>query len=286
MIAQVKTIDGQKKIIPLTADTGSGNPVGTILALYTNKVPNGYLPCNGSAYDTTQFPALYAILRSDTLPDLREVTLKGIGLNSNATDHVSANGLNIGEYLDDRLQDHKHAISLRPNKPVADGPSAGDFGYKGSLESNETGNVTSAYRSGATTEVKSVGVFFVIKATSGLEEGQQDYVLGVLKDWVEDAETYSTTEVKTNKTWIDGKPIYRIVLTTTSSITSSSSSWGGLETTISNLNLERCIYADVAASGGGNFPVQFSATSGFRTYGDAVANAGVNIILEYTKTTD
>ena len=28
-------------------------------------------------------------------------------------------------------------------------------------------------------------------------------------DFVSDAESYSTSEVKTNKTWIDGKPIYR-----------------------------------------------------------------------------
>ena len=35
-------------------------------------------------------------------------------------------------------------------------------------------------------------------------------------DYLNDCETYSTNEVKTNKVWIDGKPIYRVVIILTS----------------------------------------------------------------------
>ncbi len=108
----------------------------------------------------------------------------------------------------------------------------------------------------------------------------------VTSNAVADCLKYSTNETVTGKTWIDGKPIYRIVLTTTASITNTANSWGGLQTVISNLNLERCVYVVVASSGGGNFPILFTVSNGFRTYDSNVAEAGVNIIFEYTKTTD
>ena len=80
-----KDNNNQKYIQPMTSDARIGNPLGTILAVYTTRCPVGYLPCDGSAYDTTQYPALYALLGSDHLPDLREATLKGIGLTSLST---------------------------------------------------------------------------------------------------------------------------------------------------------------------------------------------------------
>lgn len=54
---------------------------------------------------------------------------------------------------------------------------------------------------------------------------QKDNAIGDVKQWVEDnlpKEYYTTTEQKTNKVWIDGKPIYQITLT--GSITAPSSS--------------------------------------------------------------
>lgn len=121
------------------------------------------------------------------------------------------------------------------------------------------------------------------KVVDVVEDGNMN---PVTSNAVADCLKYSTNETVTGKTWIDGKPIYRIVLTTTASITNTANSWGGLQTVISNLNLERCVYVVVASSGGGNFPILFTRASGFRTYDSNVAEAGVNIIFEYTKTTD
>ena len=62
------------------------------------------------------------------------------------------------------------------------------------------------------------GSDYTIYSDGKIEYTQVDSVSdGVLKpvtsnavyDFVSDAESYSTSEVKTNKTWIDGKPIYR-----------------------------------------------------------------------------
>ena len=38
MVGIVKEIDGQKKIVPLTTDTGTGAPIGTLITQY-KKVP-------------------------------------------------------------------------------------------------------------------------------------------------------------------------------------------------------------------------------------------------------
>ena len=189
MLGQVKTINGVKQIVPLTSDTRIGNPLGTILAVYTTRCPSGYLPCDGSTYDTTQYPALYALLGSNHTPDLREVTLKGIGLNSNATDHVSVSGLSVGDYLDDRLQNHTHIVTANNLSIGNDGFAA--EGANNPLGGFYTGNVYNG-RKGATTEVKAVGVNYVIKATPGLEESQADYVAGIIEDYF-DVETITGT---------------------------------------------------------------------------------------------
>ena len=38
MLGIVKEIDGQKNIIPLTTDTGTGAPVGTLISQYKKKL--------------------------------------------------------------------------------------------------------------------------------------------------------------------------------------------------------------------------------------------------------
>ena len=43
MVGIIKEIDGQKKIVPLTTDTGTGAPVGTLITQY-KKVPMSGCP--------------------------------------------------------------------------------------------------------------------------------------------------------------------------------------------------------------------------------------------------
>ena len=200
--------DGTDFILP--AGSGAGNeggiPLGSILAIYTNQVPDGYLPCNGVQFDTAQFAALYALLGDDHTPDLRECTLKMIGENPNGASHVKSGGLAIGEFVDDRVQEHKHGTNYSGNASVG----SGSYYAKMQVTSQATGldmngaGVNNG-RKGDTTEVKAVGVNYVIKATSGLPDSQQDYILNQINT----ERSYSTSEVATGKTWIDGKPIYR-----------------------------------------------------------------------------
>ena len=210
--------NGQKSWVPYTSDARIGNPLGTILAIYTTRCPVGYLPCDGSAYDTTQYPALYALLGSDHLPDLREATLKGIGLNSQGQSHLTT-ALGIGDFLDDRLQNIKYdgdsfssvanwtdgSISpanspfITSNLSPSYSPASGQYGaFKGlGFDASRVA------RTGVTTEVKSVGVFYVIKAVPGVEESQADYVAGVFEDYVDNV----TDNIKMKFIYISWGPV-------------------------------------------------------------------------------
>ena len=107
-------------------------------------------------------------------------------------------------------------------------------------------------------------------------------------------QSYSTTEVKTNMTWIDGKPIYRKVFSLTSppSTTDVSTAHG-----ISNL--DKVVKSFGQFYDGGNYnPIPWTASaSNFKCYYyvtstnialhfDYWFSRDVIIILEYTKTTD
>ena len=127
MMYIIKTINGQKVAVPLTADTGSGNPVGTIIAQYKKTNMAGYLYLDGR--DTTGtadelqtvYPALYAYLgNTNVLPDYREFAL--VGAEENTTDVYNAstnpNGTihdhdiyTQGQAKDDQVQNHKHYIA-------------------------------------------------------------------------------------------------------------------------------------------------------------------------------
>lgn len=215
--------DGTDFILP--AGSGAGNaggiPLGTVLAIYSNHVPDGYLPCNGVQFDTAQFAALYALLGDDHTPDLREVTLRGIGHNgtyvfdSTETDPSTGQAgtqnhdeYTLGEFKDDQLQDHFH------NAEVLDYDNSGAQSSVGLRDATTTDGgwnsfyvrVRSAFsaRVGNITRGKSVGVNYIIKATSGLPDSQQDYILNTINE----QRSYSTDEHPTGKKWIDGKDIW------------------------------------------------------------------------------
>ena len=51
MAGIIKEIDGEKKIVPLTSDTGTGAAVGTLISQYKKVPMSGYLYCDGSTFD-------------------------------------------------------------------------------------------------------------------------------------------------------------------------------------------------------------------------------------------
>ena len=282
------------KIIPLTTDTGTGAPVGTLIQQYKKKPMSGYLYCDGSTFDQNAYPALYMYLGSNVLPDYRECVM--VGAEQNTTDTIETHDVyGEGEFKDDQLQDHKHDISrnaggLPPYFYQNNGEGAD---YHGALTTTKTGqNATPivtgspASRRGDTTHGKQKAVYVYIKATSGLAENQQDNVLNNVKDYVDNSNSYSTQEVKTGGTWIDGKPIYRSILTTTEIINGGEIGWGGLQGAITSLNIDNCMNCHAVIEHNGMRHLQFMPDqNGFISYYSGV-NVGTKVIMEYTKTTD
>ena len=102
-------------------------------------------------------------------------------------------------------------------------------------------------------------------------------------------DVFSTNEVKTNKVWVDGKPIYRRAFQHTgSTITISANTW--TSTNISNANMSAIINCFVVGRTGTYYPFYAGRDVGSYVrllnprYSEIVANDF--IVLEYTKTSD
>ena len=150
-------------------------PIGAILAFGGTAAPAGWMICNGAAISRTTYAALFAAIGTAfgagdgsttfNIPDLREATTKGAGETGQTVgNHVKTGGLAVGEFLDDRVQAHTHASPSGSNFFIT-GSAASLSGGEAKIYdgSNSTGGMN-AGRGGDTTEVKAVGVNYIIKA--------------------------------------------------------------------------------------------------------------------------
>ena len=301
MVGIVKEINGQKKIVPLTTDTGTGAPVGTLITQYKKVPMSGYLYCDGSTFDENDYPALYMYLGTNVLPDYRECVM--VGAEQNTTDTIATHDVyGEGEFKDDQLQEHEHVISTQDS-----GEYTGSYSIVGrtdSLGKNTTGKETSIpinARTDTTTHGKQKAVYVYIKATSGLAENQQENVLNDVKGYVDSSNSYSTDEVKTGGKWIDGKPIYRKVVTHT--LSNELTGLVEIQHNIQNIKTPiRIAFGNVTVPGTSNsmtIPAQYDSTTFIQlgefsnTYVQLFAGStnwtsfrDVMLCLEYTKTTD
>ena len=102
---------------------------------------------------------------------MRESVPKGAGLTGKTVGaHLDADGLAVGEFLDDRVQTHKHTVKYKNYTVSYPGTNSGsDYGVQSSnatysADKELIADSISNARAGATTEVKSVGVNYIIKA--------------------------------------------------------------------------------------------------------------------------
>lgn len=283
------------KIIPLTTDTGTGAPIGTLIFQYKKKPMSGYLYCNGSTFDQNAYPALYMYLGTNVLPDYRECVM--VGAEQNTTDTIATHDVYTeGEFKDDQLQEHEHNVYIGnelpqiPNSTASIGNALRALNNTGSGEDIHIKDIVNA-RGGETTHGKQKAVYVYIKATSGLAENQQDNVLNNVKDYVDNSNSYSTQEVKTGGTWIDGKPIYRKVVNVGTLPDKTS------KTVLHNIqNLDKVLETKLVANdstnyivcnfGGKEMGVYIDIANVIITSGDNFTGYSGYAIIEYTKTTD
>ena len=184
-------------------------PVGTISPFGGSVIPSGYLLCNGAEVLKTAYAELFAVIgnsfgtASDNtkfkLPDLREATTKGVGLSGKSSAHYDADGVALGEFVEDRIKSHAHNVYVRdtghyhgtdsgsslpsPNNlgitknsngvgwganPVA-GTASNTQSISANIQVSSTANFGSidnatTTKGYATNEVKAVGVNYIIKA--------------------------------------------------------------------------------------------------------------------------
>lgn len=255
--------------------------VGTLIQQYKKKPISGFLYCDGSTFDENAYPALYMYLGTNVLPDYRECVM--VGAEQNTTDTIATHDVYTeGEFKDDQIQNIG-----KIKADAVNGYSVVAGGLAGYVASNP------GLRVGETTHSKQKAVYIYIKATSGLEENQQENVLNDTKNYINNSNSYSTDEVKTGGKWIDGKPIYRKVFY-------SATNWANGETLGNIENLDTVItISSTSQHNNGNWftsydepnleNIAFVTQDGnviITRVGSYLNNLKGLVIVEYTKTTD
>ena len=216
-------------------------PIGAILAFGGATAPAGWMICNGAAVSRTTYAALFAAIGTAfgagdgsttfNIPDLREATTKGAGETGQTVGaHVKSGGLAVGEFIDDRVEKHTH---FKTRAIYASSGVYEAISENGSTDPTND-NQYNTGRSGDTTEVKAVGVNYIIKAqqvalpadfateldkkqniTDNTLETDSKTVPGAINEIKSDlANNMVSTETKIGT--LDGTDVYRRFLSATS----------------------------------------------------------------------
>ena len=157
--------------------SGHGNPVGTIINFFGESAPDGYLDCDGTAYNIADYPTLAAHLLSFTdptpyevdgddtkfkVPDLRGEFLRGSGTNSHTN---QGSGANVGVHQDGtELPD----IGTETNGNIVL-KRGGGYGFYALNKDSYVGDSNNNKRSATTTQTSmgdSQNIAFTIRPTN------------------------------------------------------------------------------------------------------------------------
>lgn len=91
-------------------------PVGAIFAFPSEKIPEGFLPCEGQELSRTQYPELFTLIgtafggtiKTFCLPDLQGQFIRGLDRDGNIDYDSNGTLRNIGSIQLDSLQGHRH----------------------------------------------------------------------------------------------------------------------------------------------------------------------------------
>lgn len=301
----------EEVFLPSTGDT---LPVGSISAYGGENIPTNWLKCNGQAISRTTYADLFSVIGTTygsgdgsttfNLPDISERVIVG-----NAGDGEFSIGNTGGE------KEHTLTVNEMPSHTHLYRASIGAGNAEGNLNfGDSTGGVISGTYGNAIQNTGGsqahnnmqpyIALNYIIKAkqsvgvigtvTSDINDTNDNAVPNAktVKDYVE--EVYSTNEVKTNKIWIDGKPIYRKVVTGT--INASGNNQAILTGDIDSLidysgyindpaeNLKLIIGKSTYTDGGSSRIIQIS-NSLYMGYANNYHNLSFYAVVEYTKTT-
>lgn len=306
--------------------------IGSIALYAGEKIPDGWLICNGQIVYSKDYPDLYKVIGNTyggtgvsgdfQVPDLRDRI--PLGLNNDAgglTDFIGNKGgsaththtLNNAYgnmYIGSEYMYYNRKQNVTNNTTIRKSVSGG-YG-----ENARTWN-KSDITLGGTTDSESnmppyIKLNYIIKAkeTNAVIASVEDTLTSdstknalsakqgkVLDGMITTLGTYSTNEINTGKKWIDGKPIYRKVISCGTLPNATSKL---VNHNISNIDNSRVYGFAVRTSDKREFPLPFSSADGNGNIQLDLTSTQIQIasnidrssfntsyvILEYTKTTD
>lgn len=147
----------------VTAVINQTVPVGTIVTYGGNEksYPPGWLACDGSTFNQTQYPELYAALgNSNTLPNLAGYFLRGLDTSGNID--PDGKGRTVLSTQADAFAQHTHDVKETPWfwKEAVEG---GNY-IVGTNTTNGLHTQVSAATGGAETRPKNAAVIYLIFA--------------------------------------------------------------------------------------------------------------------------
>lgn len=279
MVLIVKEINGQKKLIPLTSDVGSGVPLGTLVAFSDDTPKDGYLQ-TGTTYDETKYPALYAMLGSNQIPAYYDHSRPSeYELLSTLEFTAQYDGeVIVWSTLNSAQQYFYHIYINDVDINTASCQWAwsifGSVPFKYGDSIRITGTSITAY-------ARYYKHPLFIKATSGLAENQQENVLNTLNNNL----SYSTEEHATGRKWIDGKMIYELTVTGLS-YGGTTKAWTNTGYTFSNCDTFIKGYARRTSDQAVLSEMSFRVNNSNLQYYTGLGWSGSDqVTVEYTKTT-
>ena len=152
-------------------------PVGVIYPFggSNEKVPIGYLPCDGRAVSRTEYSALFNVIGTSfgngdnvstfNVPDMRECVPVGTGTSGRPSIELKVHDTyTLGQFKDDQMQGHEHlGYKNQENKPEGGAGTVTIYGVKRRTEGIVNDGTNGEPRIGSTTHGKQVGVNYIIK---------------------------------------------------------------------------------------------------------------------------
>lgn len=230
-------------------------PVGSIISYGGFNAPEGWMICDGSAINRETYSKLFESIGTQygagdgsttfNLPDLRDKFILGAGINHNIGE---VGGEEEHTLIINEMPRHKHSaknfvynsaenpFTINPNggSKLSTAPDNVSVGYTGgdqphnNMPPYNTTLFIIKVREVSTVTAEVVDRLTSTSTTDALSANQGK----VLSDKIKVDDTYLTLETKTNKTWIDGKPIYRKTIQFTTTATGKHS----IKHNISNLD--------------------------------------------------
>lgn len=257
----------------LNALGGSGGtvsdtlPIGSVVKWFSTTIPTNWLECNGQAISRTEYAELFAVIGTKygsgdgsttfNLPNIKGKTTVGLDIDDTDFNTLGKTGgekthtLTENEIppMDVHMTQHTwfdrgglEAGGAVNRKVVAGGGTGGSPEFVigtvnggGQAHNNLQPYIVSNYIIKAK-QTQAVAATVVDNLTSESSTDALSANQGrVLNEKITNLTTYSTEEVKTGETWIDGKPIYKKTIQFTTSATGKHSikhNISGLDTII------------------------------------------------------